>query len=123
MKNAIIGAVAACALAASLAHAAEKTKAKTDATALYKKNCAACHGAKMQGNPGMAKVFKLEPGLLDLKGKATAEKTDEALIKVVSEGSGKMPAYKKSLSAPEIAAIVAYLHPTAKAPPKPQAKP
>ena len=115
------------AFAATLGFAMEKAAPKTDGAALYKKNCAACHGAKMEGNPAMAKMFKLEPASLDLKSKATAAKTDEALAKVVSDGAGKMPGYKKSLSPAEIKALVAYFHPAApkaeaKAAPKAEAK-
>jgi mono/diheme cytochrome c family protein len=100
------------ALAAVLgfAAAAEKTAASPDGAALYKKNCASCHAKDAKGNPVMSKMFKLDATALDLKSKAAAGKTDEALAKIVSEGSGKMPGYKKSLSPAEIKALVAFFH-------------
>ena len=48
-----------------------------------------------KGNPAMAKVLG-EKGL-NIVGKETKQKSDEQLLKVIAEGSGKMPA-QKSLS-------------------------
>jgi mono/diheme cytochrome c family protein len=62
--------------------------------ALFEKSCAGCHGADGKGNPGMAKVLG-EKGL-NIATKDTAQKSDEQLLKVIAEGSGKMPASKLS---------------------------
>ena len=62
--------------------------------ALFEKSCAGCHGADGKGNPGMAKVLG-EKGL-NVATQETAKKSDEQLLKVISEGSGKMPASKLS---------------------------
>jgi len=62
--------------------------------ALFDKSCAGCHGADGKGNPGMAKVLG-EKGL-NIATKDTAKKSDEQLLKVIAEGSGKMPASKLS---------------------------
>jgi mono/diheme cytochrome c family protein len=62
--------------------------------AAYDKSCAGCHGADGKGNPGMAKVIG-EKGL-NVVGKETMQKSDEQLLKIIAEGSGKMPASKLS---------------------------
>ena len=62
--------------------------------ALFEKSCAGCHGADGKGNPAMAKVLG-EKGL-NVATQETAKKSDEQLLKVLAEGSGKMPASKLS---------------------------
>ena len=62
--------------------------------ALFEKSCAGCHGADGKGNPAMAKVIG-EKGL-NITTKDTAQKSDEQLLKIIAEGSGKMPASKLS---------------------------
>jgi mono/diheme cytochrome c family protein len=68
--------------------------AEAGGKAVFEKSCAGCHGADGKGNPGMAKALG-EKGL-NLTTKETAQKTDEQLLKVLAEGSGKMPASKLS---------------------------
>jgi mono/diheme cytochrome c family protein len=79
--------------------------------AVYDKSCVGCHGADGKGNPGMAKVLG-EKGL-NLTTKATTQKSDDQLLKVVAEGSGKMPAQTK-LSKDEQKAVVGYVRSLAK---------
>jgi mono/diheme cytochrome c family protein len=62
--------------------------------ALFEKSCAGCHGADGKGNPAMAKVIG-EKGL-NIATKDTAQKSDAQLLKIIAEGSGKMPASKLS---------------------------
>jgi len=62
--------------------------------AVFEKSCVGCHGADGKGNPAMAKVLG-EKGL-NIATKDTAQKSDEQLLKVIAEGSGKMPASKLS---------------------------
>jgi mono/diheme cytochrome c family protein len=62
--------------------------------ALFEKSCAGCHGADGKGNPAMVKVLG-EKGL-NITAKDTTQKSDEQLLKVIAEGSGKMPASKLS---------------------------
>jgi len=61
--------------------------------AIYDKNCAGCHGADGKGNPALAKTLG-EKGL-NIVSKETAVKSDDALLKIIAEGAGKMPASKK----------------------------
>lgn len=56
--------------------------------AVYAKKCQMCHGAEGQGNPGMAKVLKV-----DMKALGSAEvqaKSDADIKKIIAEGTGKM---------------------------------
>lgn len=60
--------------------------------ALYEKSCAGCHGADGKGNEKMAKLLG-DKGL-NIVGTETKKKSDEQLLKLIAEGSGKMPASK-----------------------------
>ena len=75
---------------------------------IYAAKCASCHAKDGQGNPAMAKVFKVEPEKLSLVSAAALAKSTTDQIKVTTEGSGKMPAYKGKLSDAEIKDVVAY---------------
>jgi mono/diheme cytochrome c family protein len=74
--------------AAAAAHAADAAAGK----ALYEKSCAGCHGPDGKGNQKMATILG-EKGL-NIVGKDTAKKSDDQLLKIISEGAGKMPAAK-----------------------------
>ena len=76
-----------------------------DGAAVYKAKCASCHGPDGKGETSIGKSMKLR-GL----GSADIQKiTDADLTKVISDGKGKMPAYKGKLSAEEIKALIAYI--------------
>jgi len=60
--------------------------------ALFDKSCAGCHGADGKGNEKMATVLGVKS--LSIVGSDTPKKSDEQLLKVIAEGSGKMPASK-----------------------------
>ena len=66
---------------------------------VYDKNCASCHGPDGKGNPAMTKVFGEKE--LNIATKETAGKKDAELVKVITEGRGKMPASGKSLNKQE----------------------
>jgi mono/diheme cytochrome c family protein len=71
--------------------------------ALYKTKCASCHGADGSGNTPAGKSLKVR----DLRSAEVQKMTDSELIKVTSDGKGKMPAYGKKLSADQIKSLVA----------------
>ena len=77
------------AYAGSQARAADADAGK----AIYDKSCAGCHGADGKGNPALAKTLG-EKGL-NIVTKETTQKSDDALLKIIAEGAGKMPASKK----------------------------
>ena len=78
----------------------------TNANALFVKNCASCHG-----KDGRAKTFKARfnhaRDLTNTNWQAGI--SDEHIYNSVLRGNGKMPAFGKKLSKPEIAALVTYV--------------
>ncbi|HEV7487526.1 MAG TPA: cytochrome c [Thermoanaerobaculia bacterium] len=81
------------------------TLSAADGAALYKAKCAMCHGADGSGATPMGKSMKLR----DLRSPEVQKQTDAELIKVTTDGKGKMPAYKGKLTDAEISAIVAHI--------------
>ena len=76
-----------------------------DGAAVYKAKCASCHGPDGKGETATGKAMKLRS-----LASADAQKTSDAdLTKVISDGKGKMPAYKGKLTADEIKALVAFI--------------
>ncbi|MBM3811599.1 MAG: cytochrome c [Acidimicrobiia bacterium] len=72
---------------------------------LYDKSCKACHGAQGEGNPGMAKMLKVE--IRHLGSPEVQKSTDAQLKKAILEGTGKMKPVK--LSAADADAVVAFV--------------
>jgi mono/diheme cytochrome c family protein len=95
----ILGVWIACSWTAA-ALAADTSAGK----AIYTKSCVGCHGADGKGNPAMAKVMKG----LDITAKDVTQRSDDELLKAISEGKGKMPA-QKSLSKDDEKAVLAYV--------------
>jgi len=73
--------------------------------ALYEKNCVGCHGADGKGNATLAKTMGEKE--LNIVDKETKDKSDAALLKVITDGAGKMPPSKK-LTAEEQKAVLQY---------------
>jgi cbb3-type cytochrome c oxidase subunit III len=77
-----------------------------DASALFAKNCATCHG-----KDGQAKTFKAKfnhaRNLTDPEWQTSV--TDERLFNSITNGRGHMPAWGKKLSEAEINSLVAYV--------------
>ena len=80
--------------------------AQRSAAAIYKSQCASCHG-----KDGRAKTFKAK--FNHARNLADAEwqerTTDERIFNSISNGRGKMPAYGNKLSDAEIESLVAYV--------------
>ncbi|MDP9122523.1 MAG: cytochrome c [Acidobacteriota bacterium] len=96
---------AAEAMAAPAAPAAPAPPAPPDGAKLYKDQCVGCHGADGSGATPMGKALKAG----DLRSPAIQGQTDAQLEATVSKGKGKMQAFGKKMSPPEIAAVVTYL--------------
>ncbi|MDZ4343641.1 MAG: c-type cytochrome [Candidatus Binatia bacterium] len=79
--------------------------------AVFEKSCVSCHGADGKGNPAMAKMFGEKE--LNIVDKETTAKKDDALLKVIAEGAGKMPA-QKTLSKDEQKQVLGYVRSLAK---------
>ena len=77
----------------------------TDSAAVFKTNCAACHGADGRGQSPMGKALHVK----DLASDDVQALSDQQLKTIIAEGKGKMPAYKSKLSDDDIAALVAFI--------------
>ena len=84
--------------------------AAADALPIYKAKCSGCHAADGSGSTTIGKTLKVP----DLRSEKTQKTSDADLIKVVTSGKGKMPAYKGKLTADEIKCLVTYIQETMK---------
>ena len=75
------------------------------ASATYKAKCAGCHGADGKASTGAGKAL----GAHDFASEEVAKMSDADLVKTVTDGKNKMPAYGKSMKEPEIKDLVAYI--------------
>lgn len=76
-----------------------------DAAELFKSKCAMCHGPDGAGQTTMGKSLKLR----DLKCAEVQKQSGEELEKMISNGKGKMPAYKSKLKEEEIDSLVKFI--------------
>ncbi|HEY2822212.1 MAG TPA: cytochrome c [Candidatus Acidoferrum sp.] len=97
-------------LLALLAFAAPSMEAQGADAALYKTKCAACHGPDGKGDTSIGKANKLR----DLGSNDTQGQTDAALARIVADGKGKMPAYRKSLAPEQIESLITFIRTLAK---------
>ncbi len=79
---------------------------KSDATTIYKNDCASCHGKDGQAKSFRGKLLKAQ-NLTDSTWQADI--SDEHIFNVISNGHKKMPAFGKKLSEEEINSLVAYV--------------
>ena len=97
MKKSLI--LVVCIALASTAFAA------ADGAAVYKSKCAMCHGPNGDASSGMAKSMGLKPlNSPDVQKQSAADMTA-----LVTNGKGKMPAFKGKLSDEEVSAVVTYV--------------
>jgi cytochrome c5 len=83
-----------------------------DGKAIYDKLCVSCHAADGKGNPAMTKVFGEKE--LNVVDQETKKKSDDELVKVITQGKGKMPASGKNLSKQEQKQVLDHLRSLAK---------
>jgi cytochrome c6 len=76
-----------------------------NAAATYKAKCAGCHGADGKASTGPGKAL----GAHDFGSEEVTKMSDADLIRSITDGKNKMPAYGKSLKGPEIMDLVAYI--------------
>jgi mono/diheme cytochrome c family protein len=72
---------------------------------IYKAKCAMCHGADGSASTGMGKTMALKP----LSSPEVQGLSDADLTALITNGKGKMPAYKGKLSDADISAVVKYV--------------
>jgi len=109
MDRKIVGAILGLWITSSWTVAALAADASAG-KAIFEKSCAGCHGPDGKGNEKMAKVLG-DKGL-NIVGDETKKKTDEQLLKLIADGSGKMPAAK--LTKEEQKQALAYVRSLAK---------
>jgi mono/diheme cytochrome c family protein len=71
----------------------------------FKTKCASCHGADGSGQSAVGKSMKIR----DLRSPEVQKQTDADLQKIISDGKGKMPAYKTKVSIADVSSLVAYI--------------
>ena len=94
-----ISVVIACMTAAISGHAAPPA-------ALYKTNCAPCHGAAGDANTPAGKTFKVPSFSSD----DVLKDSDAHLLQVAKDGKGKMPAWNNKLSDDQLKDLITYIH-------------
>jgi cytochrome c6 len=72
-----------------------------DGAAIYAAKCAACHGKDGKGTPVGQKM-----GAHDLN---TLKESESEVVAKITNGDGKMPAFKQKLSADEIQAVAKFV--------------
>ena len=73
--------------------------------AVYDKSCKSCHGPDGAGNPAVAKMMKVD--MKDLKSPDVQAMSDADLMKVITDGKGKMkPVASASSSAADVVAYI-----------------
>ena len=79
--------------------------AQSAGEATYKAKCQMCHGATGAGDTPAGKAMKVKP----FNDPEVAKMSDAALIGVVKNGQGKMPAYQDKLTDAQIKDVVTYI--------------
>src|SRR5664279_3879155 len=67
----------------------------------YKSKCAMCHGATGAGDTGPGKSMKIVP---------FTKMSEADMVAIITNGKGKMPAYKGKLTDAQINEVAAYTH-------------
>jgi len=101
-KKAVLAALASMALVASPALFGQGAET---GEAIYKRNCAGCHGPDGSGQTAMGRSFKLQ----DLRSADVQKMTDAQLADMIAKGKGKMPTYGARLNPGQIQSVVGYL--------------
>ncbi len=92
-----------------------QTKETAESQALFKKDCAMCHGADARGQTPMGKRLNIK----DLHSAEVQKQTDAELTTIIRDGKAKMPAFKDKLKPEEIRDLVTYIRELGKEAPKP----
>lgn len=74
---------------------------------LYKQSCWQCHGAEGKGDGPAAAA--LIGGVPSMEGKFKDDKQFDALVKVIEDGKGRMPAYKEDIDKHDARRILTFL--------------
>ncbi len=81
------------------------TKAPKSGRQIYFAKCSACHSSDGSGTGTIGRSYRIP----SLTSPQVQGQSDESLARVINNGVGKMPAYKKRFSPEQIQLLVAYL--------------
>lgn len=84
-------------------------KADDSGGSIYKAKCATCHGPDGKGETATGKAMKV----MDLASDEVQKLSDADLTAAITNGKGKMPAYK-TLTPEQVKSLVAYIRSVAK---------
>jgi len=93
------------AVALACTTAAVSSYSEPPAAAVYKANCAMCHGAAGDGNTPAGKKFNVP----SFSTPTAVNESDATLLSVVKDGKGKMPAWKSKLTDDQVKGVVAFI--------------
>jgi cytochrome c6 len=79
--------------------------AQSGGEATYKTQCLICHGATGNGDTPAGKAFKAK----SVHDPEVIKTSDVALLGIIKNGSGKMPAFKDKLTDAQIKDVLAYV--------------
>ncbi len=79
--------------------------AQTGGEATYKAKCQMCHGETGLGDTSAGKTMKVK----SFKDPETSKMSETALLNIIKNGHGKMPAYKDKLTDEQIKEVVTYI--------------
>ena len=79
--------------------------AQSSGAEIFKTHCEVCHGANGIPNPTMAHLL----GVPSVTSPQMKKLTQQEMVTTVTNGKGKMPAWKGKLTDAQINAVVAYL--------------
>jgi len=91
------------------AWAGEAAKPAFEVKAAYKAKCAMCHGGDAKGNAAMLKTLKAKPAQLDLAAGDASKLSEAEIAKLVTDGKGRMPAFKGKLEPEAVKSLAKYL--------------
>jgi cytochrome c6 len=78
---------------------------QSDAEALYKAKCQACHGPDGKGDSAVGKKL----GVKDFHSPEVAKMSDDELFDITKKGKDKMPSYDKKLTDDQITSLIKYV--------------
>ena len=92
-------------LAAVAAEKESPKKEVAEGAKLFKEKCQACHGPDGNASTTMAKNMKIRA----FESAEVQKQTKEEIVKIISDGKGKMMAYKTKLSKDQIDDLADYI--------------
>jgi cytochrome c6 len=84
---------------------AATTYAQSDAAKIFKTNCVLCHAADGSGNTSAGKVLQAK----DLRSDEVQKQSAAALVDVITNGKGKMPAFGNKINPEDVKSLVVYI--------------